>query len=398
VTRQKQNAPGGLEPPEKRRLETAGGFEAARLPSLDGFRGLLILIVVMVHAFGSPGLPRPGDRLMNHFYFVGWLSVGLFFCISGYLISGLLLDERAARGAISLRRFYMRRVLRIFPVYYVYVVTLIALGALGLFAIPWQQSVQALTYTRDFFVGSGIAFGVAWSLAIEEQFYLAWPPILARLSVPAATKVLAVVFFLAPAIRYGVFRWLAGVGAPQLDLIWRLPTGVMDFLIAGCLLAIAERHPFGLRLLDLARRLRGALVATVVLVAAYQLPGAYDNTFAVGAWVLPSVCAVWTVLVIRRYVASPGLPLGRLLNSRVMVRLGHLSYSLYLWHIVFVNPYYKSVLNRFPLSVVLSLGVAWLSREYIEKPFLRLKTRYQGARPGRSALRDDSHVEARRLV
>lgn len=378
-------------------METAGGFEAARLPSLDGFRGLLILIVVMVHAFGSPGLPWPG-RLMNHFYFVGWLSVGLFFCISGYLISGLLLDERAARAAISLRKFYMRRILRIFPVYYAYVLALILLGALGLFAIPWQQSVQALTYTRDFFVGSGIAFGVAWSLAIEEQFYLAWPPVLARLSVPTATKALAVVFVLAPALRYGVFRWLAGVGADQLDLIWRLPTGVMDFLIAGCLLAIAERDPRGVRLLERGRRLHAPLVATVMLVAAYQLPGAYDNTFAVGAWVLPSVCAVWTALVIHRYVAEPRLPFGRFLNLPVMVRLGHLSYSLYLWHIVFVNPYYKSVLNWFPLSVVLSFGVAWLSREYIEKPFLRLKTRYQAARPGRSALGNEPHVEAPGLV
>jgi peptidoglycan/LPS O-acetylase OafA/YrhL len=335
---------------------------------------------------------------MNHIYFAGWLAVGVFFCISGYLISGLLLDERGARGSISLRRFYARRILRIFPAYYAYVAAVILLGAIGVFVIPWQQSVQALTYTRDFFVGSGIAFGVTWSLAIEEQFYLAWPPVLARWSPRSAAKVLIVLLVLAPAIRYGVFKWLAAAGAGQIDLIWRLPTGVMDFLIAGCLLAIAEREPNGARLLALTRRFKAPLLATIVLIIVYQLPGAYDNTFGVGVWVLPSFCALWSALVVHRYVREPGLPFGRLLNTPVMVKLGHLSYSLYLWHIVFVNPYYKGVVHRFPISVVLALVLAWLSREYIEKPFLRLKTRYQSARPGRSALGNDPYAEASGLV
>jgi peptidoglycan/LPS O-acetylase OafA/YrhL len=89
------------------------------------------------------------------------------------------------------------------------------------------------------------------------------------------------------------------------------------------------------------------------------------------------VSALWAGAMVRRYVDRPQLPVGRFLNSGPMVKLGHLSYSLYLWHILFVNPYSHSIVNRFPISLALAFAVAWLSREYVEKPFLRLKTRFQ---------------------
>jgi peptidoglycan/LPS O-acetylase OafA/YrhL len=178
-----------------------------------------------------------------------------------------------------------------------------------------------------------------------------------------------------------------------------MPTSVMDFIIVGCLLAIAQREPAARGIVKLADNRYAAWIATAALAAAYQLPGSYDNTFGVGAWILPSFGAIWAVLVVRRYVARPWLPMGKLLNSRIVVRFGLLSYSIYLWHIVFVNPYDKGILNRFPLSIVLAFGVAWLSREYVEKPFLRLKARrYRPARRPASVGRDDANAERAGLV
>src|SRR3954453_5101511 len=147
------------------------GKSASRIPSLDGIRALSIAMVLMLHLSDTKNFLS--YRYVEPFNF-GFFGVWTFFIISGFLITSLLLEETASTGTISLKNFYFRRTMRIFPCSYVY---LAVIGVLGL--LPAIDFWHALTYTVNYHqFGRAWHISHLWSLSVEEQFYLLWPAVL----------------------------------------------------------------------------------------------------------------------------------------------------------------------------------------------------------------------------
>src|SRR5947207_1759718 len=147
-------------------------YQPTRLPSLDGWRAVAIAMVVMSHFTAVRGFSPPAWWTQA---FQGNLGVRIFFVISGLLITYLLLLEAERRGRPSLRSFYTRRVLRIFPVYFLYLGVVVGLTLAGLYTDTATAWIGSLPFTRNFIGQTQSLTGHYWSLAVEEQFYLVWP-------------------------------------------------------------------------------------------------------------------------------------------------------------------------------------------------------------------------------
>ena len=213
---------------------------ASRIASLDGLRAIAIGLVLAEHggvAFTDASSHWWAAPLIN-----GGFGVRLFFVLSGFLITGLLIREQERYGRISLRAFYVRRILRIFPAFYLYLGTVAALAAAGWIAVSGSQILAAGTYTWNYLErwqpggpAEGIWFlGHLWTLSLEEQFYLVWPGVIvlagwrsarrAALLVPLAVPVLRVLLYVAFPAQRG-----------QLGMMFH--TGI-DSIFIGCAFAL----------------------------------------------------------------------------------------------------------------------------------------------------------------
>jgi peptidoglycan/LPS O-acetylase OafA/YrhL len=328
------------------------------LPSLDGLRGASILLVLVGHA-GRPVLPVRAQWLLAPFANIG---VTIFFVLSGFLITTLLMRERERTGTLSLRRFYIRRALRILPASYTYVGVVAALSALGLIVLKPHDIVCALLYVVDYHHDRAWYLGHLWSLSIEEQFYLVWPPALLVAGTHRAPYVAFALLVLAVALP-GVPTRINPAWNPDL----RLPNGTSAILI-GCLLALSME------------RLRRTPVwtsrwwlAAFGVVAAIQVYLESRNRVIHGGQLLFELLVAAVLL---RSLLVTGDAVGRMLNSRALVTLGTLSYSLYIWQQLFLVEHVWWHGLVFPLDIGVALGAATLSYVCIERPFLRLKDRF----------------------
>jgi peptidoglycan/LPS O-acetylase OafA/YrhL len=181
-----------------------------RVPSLDGLRAISISLVLFQHVFRTPGFPFRG-RIPE--LALGEFGVRVFFVISGFLITGLLLHEHKKSGTIALKKFYFRRSLRIFPVYYTYILVIVLLGLAGAITLRTHELLPALTYTMNYHIAAYHAAGTpvylrhCWSLAVEEQFYLLWPFMLRALGTRLAPRVALVYYVAATFIAYALYRY-----------------------------------------------------------------------------------------------------------------------------------------------------------------------------------------------
>ena len=146
---------------------------SAHIASLDGLRGLSILLVLWAHISRTHGFPWATDS--HVVASLGDLGVRVFFVISGYLITRLLLAERDKTGTVSLRGFYIRRVYRIFPAFYVFIGVIAALAWAGAITLEPGDLLHALTFSMNHHIVKSWWVGHLWSLSVEEQFYLTWP-------------------------------------------------------------------------------------------------------------------------------------------------------------------------------------------------------------------------------
>jgi peptidoglycan/LPS O-acetylase OafA/YrhL len=148
-----------------------------RIPSLDGLRAVSIGLVLALHTLQRYNVKHPMSRIW-YGIFDGGTGVLIFFVISGFLITTLLLQEQQKRGSISLRGFYFRRALRILPPLYLYVVVLLLLGLAGRLVVTKIDIYSALFFFHNYAAGAMFSLEHFWSLSIEEQFYLIWPFVL----------------------------------------------------------------------------------------------------------------------------------------------------------------------------------------------------------------------------
>jgi len=335
-------------------------YKSRRFASLDGFRAISVLLVVLSHA-ESPIVRGVTAHLWR--WDMGNIGVRTFFLISGFLITSLLLLENEATGAISLPRFYFRRILRILPAYSAFLLAIAAFIFFGITAASYWDLLPPLLYVSNYWP-TPLIVGHTWSLSVEEQFYLIWPCTLVFLGVRRATYGALALFALAPMLRVldHMFAW----DNPR----YAFET-VADSLATGCLLALCRSFLWSLlpyrRLLH--SRWFFTLPLLLIIAIGVQLPVLLWN--AVGITTLNVGIAV----CLDRYMRLHHGPVGRVLNWQPIVWIGTLSYSIYLWQ----QPFLLSprLQLSFPLAMVCILLVASASYYIVERPFLRLKDSFE---------------------
>jgi peptidoglycan/LPS O-acetylase OafA/YrhL len=325
-----------------------------RISSLDGLRAISIAFVLLGHLSGTRGFPL-GFTIFEYYASFG---VRVFFVISGFLITGLLLRERERASRIDLLEFYRRRFYRIFPPAYFYmlVVTILAWRMLKAFDIT-----AAFLYFSNYHEGPW-PLGHLWSLSVEEQFYLLWPALLVLLFA-LRSRLLVLATVCCPLMRVIFHLWG-----------WRyVDTGfftVCDAIAAGCLLSVYWED---LHRLDKLLLSKGALVWPLLALALplQNLGGPrllHNIYYATGFTVMNLSIALCVYNAVRME--------WRILNIAPIVWVGKVSYSLYLWQQLFLDRQNQhSWINAFPQNLLLAFACAATSYYVVEQPFLRLRDR-----------------------
>src|SRR5438874_1165516 len=200
-----------------------------RIPSLDGLRGVALPVVLFSHLVGTKNFISPAtDSCLYEF---GNLSLKVFFVMSGYLITNLLLHELETKKRIHLVKFYFRRTFRIFPPYYLMILGLVIMGFAGWINLTSRDVLSALTYTSNYYPDRSWNVGHTWSLSVEEQFYLIWPAVLVILGKRRGFIAASTLIFICPIIRALLWHFY------KLDGIGHRFETVADAIATGCLLA-----------------------------------------------------------------------------------------------------------------------------------------------------------------
>lgn len=335
------------------------GFGSQRsVPSLDGLRAVSIAFVLMAHLTGTRGFPSNLDGLA----YLGQFGVRVFFVISGYLITQILVGELERKNDISLSRFYFRRTLRLFPASYVFIAVISILAAKHYISLSPRDVIHALTYTMNFDDRRGWPLGHLWSLGVEEQFYFLWPLTLRALRPTKSIRLLIFVVLITP-----VLRLLSPyVGVAFNFIVWA------DALATGCLLALLREDLFSNQSYRRLLSSKHFFIVPMLALAANYVP--FTKLYWLFSETTMNVCIALCVdWAMRNYEGK----VGRLLNLPVVSFVGVLSYSLYIWQQPFLNRTSSSHYCAFPLNIILAVTAAFLSYLCVEVPFLRLRARVE---------------------
>jgi peptidoglycan/LPS O-acetylase OafA/YrhL len=334
-----------------------------RIPQLDGLRALAVGLVIVNHVAGwFPG---------------GAVGVNIFFVLSGYLITSLLLDEHEKTGRLRRGRFYIRRALRLYPALAVMLGVTFLLGGVAL-----KSVLIAGSYTTNLFMTLSLnpvlPYTHTWSLAQEEQFYLLWPlllPLFIRLGRRASVAILTVIAVgLAMWAQLAVNTVTASNGVVTVAVF--NPLWQAHGLLIGCALAFAIRHrsvPSATLLVNL-----GLTLCIVVALAASVTAG--RSARAAADWNLVSEFAAAAAIA---GMTEGARGLARLCTLRPVLWIGKRSYAIYLWHFPLIwlatqHGYGKSGKVAAVVLAVLAAGLSW---RLVEQPFLRLKQRFEPNTP-----------------
>ena len=331
-----------------------------RIASLDGLRAVSISLVFASHLYWSKTLPAL-DFLWR--FQLGDLGVRVFFVISGFLITHLLLTEEQRHGRISLRDFYVRRMLRIFPAYYAFIAFVAAASALGFLQVRAFDVVTSALYVSNY-VDRPAALAHTWSLSVEEQFYILWPGILVLLGVRKSIMLAAAFTLFSAGLRAAYSLPISSVT----NIFWVRFETAGDAIAIGCLFAALRARMWNWEAYRWVCKPLGTLLAVAgigFLATSHKWPWFWN---ALGI----SLMDLCIVIVLDGCMRAQGCWHFRLLNCVPVVWLGVLSYSLYLWQQLFLTGLWRI---PFPLNLALTFVAAWLSFQFIESPVARWRQR-----------------------
>jgi peptidoglycan/LPS O-acetylase OafA/YrhL len=367
-------------------------------PELDGIRGIAILAVLLSHSILSLGafqIHHPHTTAGGALVYVlvpGWGGVDLFFALSGFLITGILL--RARTRVTYFRSFYARRVLRIFPIYYLtLIVTLLA----GILWPAFGAHLPATVSERfSFFLylqnwpifwqswaGLTSIWAVFWSLAVEEQFYLIWPTLIRFVSVRFMLGLCIVGFLLGTPLRWWLIHHLTGVDTGLLQF----PVSRLDGLFIGAGIALYREYRGRIVSLAAAKTSLAAGAFMLLYIAVLHrnelsTPGTHMGTFGITGFAL-----FGGGLIAASQHRLPGL--SRFLTLRPLIFAGKYSYGMYVYHLLVYLAFQTLALHLWPATegeislipavfytsaaIASTAIVAMLSFHFVEEPFLRMK-------------------------
>jgi peptidoglycan/LPS O-acetylase OafA/YrhL len=369
----------------------------AHIPSLDGLRGIAVLVVVILHfSFLEPH--NPLELLFLRVTSVGWVGVDLFFVLSGFLITGILIDTRTNDDFF--RSFFLRRTLRIFPLYYAFLFLVFVALPIVRASGPEPHRLWLLSYLGNVLMATGGWEAMPshtthlWSLAVEEQFYLLWPLVVYWADGKKLVRICALAFLLAIGTRIGLHLYTANGIAGYTLLPARL-----DPLAAGALLATLVRTARGAELvLRSAKPVALGSLALLLGIAGWNLlarplgsplPPLALNVQVAG---YPAIALLAAAVVVMAITAGEGSYVQRLLTSTPLRSLGRYSYAIYLFHVPLRDAMRSRFLSTGSLPLVfgsqilaqLAVILVGLSLTYLlaivswhayEKHFLGLKDR-----------------------
>jgi peptidoglycan/LPS O-acetylase OafA/YrhL len=358
------------------------------MPELDIIRGIAVLGVLFYHGLyaGIDLTPfAPAARLLLSTMWVGRLGVNLFFVLSGFLITGLLVDSKQRPDYYS--RFYIRRALRILPAYLLTILLLIFV-----WSAPWKFVGLSLLYLSNLtpLWGIAISYPVLWSLAVEEHFYFLWPTIVRNLKVPLLVAICVAIILLSPVSRLAGF-FLSHNAGPSAYVCNEYTWNSSDGLACGALLAL------WLRFSNPSRRAvwRAVSVLFVIALLIWTLffPwGIWTRQTPFGASLQVVPWHLLFVALLAFFLLVGTSPWKQLVNSKILRFFGDISYGLYLYHLLAffaldalanrasiswlaLQPL-SALLLRFLIGATLAIAVSFLSRRFLEDPFLALKTKF----------------------
>ena len=351
------------------------------MPGLDCLRGIAILMVVVYHGLAGVAevygpVMAPWQRFcLGLTEWGGTLGVRLFFVLSGFLITGILLDTRTAPDYY--KRFYSRRAVRILPALLLFLFVLKVTHG-----ISWTFLLLALFFVANMGLrysgGPVSAASPLWTLSVEEQFYLFWPTVIHKFRPRVSAYIAIGLVAVTPLIRFVL------LGHPPFNDVYYKTWGTLDFFAAGALVSMLLRFPparcklfsisyalFGVALLGLMAHwliFRGSSVLSNANVATFMTPwAAFFSSCVLLAFLVPAAAKTWV--------------------GRALAFFGYISYGLYLYHgglLLVMEHYWKLEgvpsqrllglqLLRFLVGATVSVGVAWLSRSTFEAYFLKMK-------------------------
>jgi len=322
---------------------------------------LAIGLVIVAHAFHTNhpiwGAAREA---------IGEEGVGIFFVLSGYLITTLLLQERERTGSVNIAQFWIRRARRIFPAFYVYlaVIALIA-AAQGKLGLIGPDILRAGLYLRDYQIQTFSWLEHTWSLAVETQFYLIWPAVFLLFGNRAARFAAIACIAIEPLVR--IVNYFAF--ASSRDLMSIAFHTRADALMFGAAAALLTAHGIPAWLHHIARSPATPALCLLLITACIAATGVFHGAFqfSIGMTLEGIASAVLLLAVVDNGASIPA----RLLASSPATWLGRISYSLYLWQQPFL--FNHSAVGWFPLNVLLALAAACLSYYVVERAFFKPK-------------------------